>query len=354
MVKKAKPTEDVSADHSVDTPPPAPPKNRTNWPLVIAIILAVTLPLVVWGVNRVRELRSKTTTLPIGSVHINPEIILTDLKGENVYLSTLAFDTAGSPVWSGVRYQWGISTTNSIGILWPNSNEKLATFEPSATNRGSGDIWVKAYDTNGQTVIGSIPVYVGVTPTPTPTVLPTPTPVPNLTVTAPNGGETLLVGQRYPITWTSTHNFSRIDIYYLSVAGYSAGIATYVPDTGTYDWTVDVSQVPSDTQFKIGMVGTSGTTTVFEKSDNYFTVVTPIPTPTPTPTPAPTPTSTPSPLPSPTATIKPTPTSTPQPTLKPPVKPTIKPPPPSPRPRPTPRPKPPWWRRWFPWLPIAF
>ena len=110
------------------------------------------------------------TPANLASVRINPEQIISPLGGKEVYLSTLAFDTKGIPIWYGVRYQWGISSTNSIGKLFPNaSNDKIVTFKPSATNQGHGDVWVHATNSNGQTAFTSIPIIVGtLSPTPTP------------------------------------------------------------------------------------------------------------------------------------------------------------------------------------------
>ncbi len=80
-------------------------------------------------------------------------------------LSALVYDQNNKPIWSSVSYEWGISSTNSIGTLI-QINGNLATF--LAQNPGSGDLWVKA-TFNGQTVVKSIPVTVTtVTPSPSP------------------------------------------------------------------------------------------------------------------------------------------------------------------------------------------
>ncbi len=64
---------------------------------------------------------------------------------------------------------------------------------------------------------------------------------PQVTVTFPNGGEVLLVGQPYDFTWTATDNdgVTQVDLYISRDNGatYQA-IAFNVPNTGSYVWTV--------------------------------------------------------------------------------------------------------------------
>lgn len=135
---------------------------------LIGIILIIALPLFVWVIKKTTHDRSQANILPIGSVRINPEVVQADINQPDTNLSALAYDTGGLPIWSGVTYQWGISTTNSIGTLSINRDDKLAAFTPSRTNRGRGDIFVTAFMGTTQ-VTKSIPVYIGVSPTPTPT-----------------------------------------------------------------------------------------------------------------------------------------------------------------------------------------
>ena len=144
---------------------------------ISSLALAISLPITMWVSGLNTHNPSKANALPLGSVHINPEIITTDLRGSAIELSALAYDTGGNPIWSGVSYQWGMSSIHSVGTLSPNANDKLANFLPSSTNRGAGDIWVRAYGPNETTATGSIPVYVGITPTPSPTPILGTTPI---------------------------------------------------------------------------------------------------------------------------------------------------------------------------------
>ena len=103
--------------------------------LIFLILLIIALPIFIFVAYQRQQIRSRAASPTMGSVHINPEGITTDLSGKTVYLSTLAYDQSGNPIWSGVSYQWGISSSNSIGMLYPNTNDKLAEFKPSATIR---------------------------------------------------------------------------------------------------------------------------------------------------------------------------------------------------------------------------
>src|SRR3989344_1542854 len=271
-----------------------------------------------------RSFVGRAAPAPLASVHINPENIVSPLGGKNVNLSALAYDSYGNPIWSGVSYQWGISTTNTIGYLFPNTDDKLATFEPSRTTSGTADLWVTAFGLGTQ-VTHSIPVLVGVTPTPTPPVpsatptptkepTPSPTPTPiqrSIHLLEPNGGETIQRGSVYPITWDSTKNFNTISLSYsTNPLTYMYPIASNIPDTEVYSWTVFVDPSITNSHFRVFVTGTFGPNNEYSMSDfsdNYFTIPLPTPTPINTPTPTPIPTPTPPPTPIPTA----TPTSTP-------------------------------------------
>lgn len=135
--------------------------------LLLLLVLLILLPIGVIAVlNRTNIFPRATIQQPVVTVKINPGQIVTDPNGPEIHLSAQAVDANGGNV-DGVRYQWGMSSTNSIGTVTQEYNDKLATFIPSA-NIGQGDLWVRAFDTNGQSVTGSIPVYIGVPPYPAP------------------------------------------------------------------------------------------------------------------------------------------------------------------------------------------
>ena len=105
-----------------------------------------------------------------------------------------------------------------------------------------------------------------------------------VTVVSPNGGETLTRGSTYRITWNSGSNIDKVTLY-SSTNEYSADyIAISIPNTGYYDWTVNVGNT-TNTEFKIQVVGyQTGVSSVSDTSDNFFTVpLASTPTPTPTP-----------------------------------------------------------------------
>lgn len=142
------------------------------------------------------------------------------------------------------------------------------------------------------------------TPTPTSTPTPTPTPVPGLsvTVTSPNGGEILSVGQTYRITWDSSATIDTVTIGYKACDSCLDWIANNIPNTNSYDWTVNVGNT-TNTQFRIYIIGyQTGVGSVSDVSDSPFTVLQPTPTPTLSPTPRPTATPIPIPTQAPQAT----------------------------------------------------
>jgi hypothetical protein len=110
-----------------------------------------------------------------------PQGIQTQLTpGQKIPISVLAYTANNDPIYDGVTYQWGISSTNSIGTLTEVSGS-IASFIPQ--NNGIGDIFVTA-NVAGQEVAGSIRVIVGdvpseisITPSPTPSCLEPGTPM---------------------------------------------------------------------------------------------------------------------------------------------------------------------------------
>ncbi|MBI4064927.1 hypothetical protein HY409_00965, partial [Candidatus Gottesmanbacteria bacterium] len=139
--------------------------------LWILLVLLIVTPFFVWVALRKTPTPPKASSQQtIATVKIDPGQITTSPSGSAIHMSALAVDSNGNQV-NDARYQWGMSSTNSIGtVIQEKGNEKLATFTPSR-NRGQGDIWVRAINSKGKKT-RSIPVYVGVQPP-----SPTPTPV---------------------------------------------------------------------------------------------------------------------------------------------------------------------------------
>lgn len=94
---------------------------------------------------------------------------------------------------------------------------------------------------------------------------------PSVTITSPNGGETFTVGTTQRITWTSS-NVDKVYIGYSSGPGGLDWIATNIPNTGYYDWSVNVGNT-INTKFKISITAyQTGVGSANDESDNYFTV----------------------------------------------------------------------------------
>lgn len=129
--------------------------------IFFGLLILIVLPILVVAARRpTKFLPRASTALPIATVRIDPGEIITKSLGDQIHLSSLAYDTNGNPITTGVSYQWGMSSTNSVGtIIGEKGNDALGTFTPSG-NVGRGDLWVRAVTAISQ-VTGSIPVYVG-------------------------------------------------------------------------------------------------------------------------------------------------------------------------------------------------
>lgn len=124
----------------------------------------------------------KAVEIPIqilSRVEINPASLAPAVGASPIGLSALAYDTNNNPIWSGVSYSWGISSSNSIGIVSPTSGP-ITNFRP--INAGSGDLFVNATFLD-KTFVKSMLVTVGSVLTPTLTISPSPTPTLTLTPT---------------------------------------------------------------------------------------------------------------------------------------------------------------------------
>ncbi len=65
-----------------------------------------------------------------------------------------------------------------------------------------------------------------------------PAPQPSITVTSPNGGETIKIGSTVPISWTSTRVSNNVRISLYKNGTYVKTIASDVANNGSYSWTV--------------------------------------------------------------------------------------------------------------------
>jgi hypothetical protein len=186
---------------------------------------------------------------------------------------------------------WGLDANDVDGI-------NLLVVGPVPTSTPSPTLTLTATPTgiatNTATITptGTATATETVTSTPTVSVTVTPTHTPPssmfVQVTDPNGGEILNVGNTHRITWDSTPDIDKVSLGYKSCDSCLDWIATNIPNTGYYDWNVFVG-TPLNTQYKIYIIGyDTGTGSISDTSDEYFTVLQPTPTPTYTRTPTPT------------------------------------------------------------------
>lgn len=87
-----------------------------------------------------------------------------------------------------------------------------------------------------------------------------------ITLTSPQGGDTLIGGQTYTITWTSTGSIPNVDLSYLR-NGVIYSIQSSVPNTGTYSWTVPAGIVASSNGY-IRIKNSSSA--YYDQNDNPF------------------------------------------------------------------------------------
>lgn len=174
----------------------SPPTRSNRWvfyrvfwskfkPLLPIVGLAATLPILVAGVQVTQNLLSKATTLPpqvSAKVAIHPGQIISQPSSKPIYMSALAYDPKGQPIWQGVTYEWGMSSSGSLAKI--ESHNDIATYYPTAET-GTGDLWVKANTIFGP-LVASTQVCQGV-PCPTPTPTPTSTPDPKLACSQTGG-----------------------------------------------------------------------------------------------------------------------------------------------------------------------
>ena len=95
-------------------------------------------------------------------------------------------------------------------------------------------------------------------------------PAASITVTSPNGGETLVRGGTTSITWTSTGAVGGSVKIVARKGSQSAAIVNVTPNDGVYDWTVPTSY-PHGPGFLIEVISVSDPT-ILDLSDATFTI----------------------------------------------------------------------------------
>ncbi len=198
----------------------------------VAVALAIPVSMVL--VNEQQDLRQRASSPTIAKLVFNPSGFA--IKNEQFKnLSVLAYTAGNEPIFDGVTYQWGISSTTSIGTLNSVSGS-IATF--GSKNFGYGDIYVTAANDAGG-ITQSIPVYVtldGNKPSPTPTQIPTPTyePTPAPT-TLP-----IVTPTKFPTSIPSLYPTTPVDAFkgeYFSNANLSGKVYTTQYDNAiNFNW----------------------------------------------------------------------------------------------------------------------
>ncbi len=138
-------------------------------PFIPLILLVGFLPVITGAVLYRQYLQSqaspsgKACRVTPDSVRIHPGLVTAAAGSPPVQMSALLYDNQQQPINGDVAYEWGMSSSVTIGNLSPRN--KIAAFTPLAS--GSGDIFVSV-DYCGIKVTGSVPVTVSaVSPAPT-------------------------------------------------------------------------------------------------------------------------------------------------------------------------------------------
>src|SRR5690349_2035372 len=84
-----------------------------------SFVLLVLLPLLVWAFyTRLYPYIKAATTQTPKYVRINPGQIRVPQSPPNpLYMSALAYDANDQPIYDGITYSWGMSSTTSVGTI---------------------------------------------------------------------------------------------------------------------------------------------------------------------------------------------------------------------------------------------
>jgi len=99
--------------------------------------------------------------------------------------------------------------------------------------------------------------------------------VPMITITYPNGGEVLYIGNTYTIQWDTADTTILVDILYYKGEQLWGAIHNYYENTGSIQWSVPLAlsgQTGSDFRICIRNSDVIGYPDQFDYSDSYFTI----------------------------------------------------------------------------------
>jgi M6 family metalloprotease-like protein len=159
-------------------------------------------------------------------------------------------------------YAWSITSGSLPAGLTLASSTGVISGTPTVA--GTFSFTVKVTDNVGQTASKALSI----------TIAPAPT-VPSITVTSPNGGNTLYRGSVVPITWSYTANPGanvKIELYNGTTLSRTIALSTPL-STGTYNWTIPSTQTLGSS-YKIKVTSTTNSA-YSDTSNSAFTIATP-------------------------------------------------------------------------------
>jgi len=161
------PTEPVPDSSTPPVKQPVIQKKQSFLPLLTVLFVAIILAVAFPKVQTIVSQAAAKKCMPIAKVMLNPGLIDTFTNSPPTNISVLAYDQYNRPVWQGVKYDWGISSINSVGTV--KAKHDLASFIP--IRAGTADLYVKTTNTcTPKSVIGTLKVTVKQAVAPTPTV----------------------------------------------------------------------------------------------------------------------------------------------------------------------------------------
>ena len=190
---------------------------------------------------------------------------------------TVTAPNGGEILAAGSSYTITWTSTGSIeNVIIEYSNDAGATWRDivtAATNDGSYE-WIVPDESSGNCLVRISGSDLDSEPSDVSDSVfeITGEPVSSITVTAPNGGEGLIIDSTYEITWHSTGTINLVDIEYSTDNGSNwINIAVSFPNNGSYNWTVP--DTPSD-KCLIRVRGNDSDKGPWDVSDAAFSIIT--------------------------------------------------------------------------------
>jgi hypothetical protein len=170
-------------------------------------------------------------------------------------LHNITWTSTGSLGWIKIEYSANNGTTWST--ITPNT-QNYGYYYWTVPNIVSDSCLIRISEIDGEPMDMSNSVFSITAPTPL-----------SITVTSPNGGETLEVGSSHNITWTSTGNVGDIKIEYTTDSGTTwTMIVSSTTNDGTYTWIVP-NNLSDDCLVRISEIDND----TIDYSDSVFSIV---------------------------------------------------------------------------------